>query len=413
MHIVLANQWFPPENGRGGVAMYNSALANAYHMLGHQVTVITSYRASNIPADQEPAGVRVQRLRVRDMYRWRRLPQVGRYVREIQQLIYAWRVNQAIHQLHREQSIDVVEFAEVNAEGFFYARAPKTPVVVRCHTPTFVLERYYDLLEMPFDTRITIRCEKDLIRRAHALTTPSCDMARVIADECQIPNQSFAIIPNALRVEEFPKPPNNPPGDKIIILYVGRLERAKGITVLSDAIPRVTRTVPNARFVIIGDDRPTARGTSQRAELERRLSESSVLPVRFLGGVPQPVLIDWYYRADICVVPSLLYESFSYTCAQAMAASKPVVASRIGGIPETVEDRVTGLLVTPGDVNELAEALVQLAQNGPVRKRMGQAGRKKVEREFDAIKVAQRNLDVYRQAIERFRTAEQKAVTAS
>jgi glycosyltransferase involved in cell wall biosynthesis len=401
MHIVLANQWFPPENGRGGVAMHNYALANAYHTLGHQVTVITSHRAGNAP-ERETGGVRVRWLGVGDAHRWRRLPLVGRYVRQVQQLAYSWRVDQAIRQLHREQPVDVVEFAEVNAEGFFYARSPQTPFVVRCHTPTFVLERYYDPLERSYDTRIIRLCEKDVIRRACALTTPSRDMARVIADECQIPVQSIAVIPNALCLDEFLQQADHSGDDKITILYVGRLERAKGITVLSDAIPRIIRSVPNVRFVLIGDDRPTARNTSQREELERRLSESSVLPVRFLGGVPRSVLLDWYNRADICVVPSLLYESFSYTCAQAMAAGKPVVASRIGGIPETVDDGVTGLLVTPGDVNELTEALVQLAQDRFLRERMGRAGREKVEREFDAIQVAQQNLDVYRQAIEQF-----------
>ena len=403
MHIVLANQWFPPENSWGGVATYNYVMAHAYRELGHTVTVITSRVAANTPAAQESEGIHVQRLLVRDAYRLRRLPGIGRYVRSVQQLSYSWRVAQSIRQLHCEKPIDVVEFAEVNAEGFFYARAPQTPVVVRCHTPTFILERYYDSLEMPFDTRITNYCERDLIRRAHALTTPSRDMASVIANECKIPIQDIAVVPNALDVSEFPPQPSRLNGDKITILYVGRLERAKGITVLGDAIPRVVQSVPNARFVIIGSDRTTARGTSQRAELERRLSESSMLPVRFLGGIPQPVLLDWYKRADICVVPSLVYESFSYTCVQAMAVGKPVVASRIGGIPETVDDGVTGVLVTPGNVGELTEALVRLARNGNLREQMGRAARDKVVREYEGVRVAQQNLQVYERAIAQFK----------
>ncbi len=403
MHIVLANQWFPPESGWGGVAIYNYVMARAYRELGHQVTVIASRIAPNMPAIQDAEGIQVQRLLVQDAYPWRRLPIIGRYVRPLQQLLYAWRVNQAIRQLHHAQPIDVIEFAEVNAEGYFYARAPQTPVVVRCHTPTFVLARYYDPSEMPYDTRIISQCEKDLIRRAHALTTPSQDTARVIGEECQVPLNDIRVIPNALSIDGVTRKSRARSDKTVTILFVGRLERAKGVTVLADAIPRVVRAVPHARFIIIGEDRPTARGTSQRLELSRRLSESRTLPVRFLGIAPPTILREWYARADLCVVPSLLYESFSYTCAQAMAAGKPVVASRIGGIPETVEDGVTGVLVKPGSVDELVQALVHLVGNEKLRKQMGRKGREKAEREFNAMTVAQQTLSIYARAIEKFK----------
>jgi starch synthase len=98
------------------------------------------------------------------------------------------------------------------------------------------------------------------------------------------------------------------------------------------------------------------------------------------------------------VVPTLNYESFSYTCAQAMAAGKPVVASRIGGIPETVQDEVSGLLVPPGDPSELAAALIQLARDPARRCAMGEAGRAHARREFDAATVAARVMQVYENA---------------
>jgi glycosyltransferase involved in cell wall biosynthesis len=408
MHLVLANQWYPPESGWGGVAMWNHAMAYAYLALGHQVTVIASRASAQIPALMEMDGIHMRRLLVHDNYRWRRLPGIGRYVRPAQQVAYARCMDRALRELHRERPIDMVEFAEVNAEGFFFAREPLAPFVVRCHTPTFVLRRYYDRCEMPYDTQIISWCEKDLIRRAHALTAPSRDMAQVIADECRLPVEKIAVIPNALASDQWRvvrhenRPTDYPttrPSEYLTVLHVGRLERAKGVTVLANAIPQVLRAVPNARFVFIGDDRPTARGTSQRTELESHLVATGARDrVEFLGGVDQPTLWKWYRRADICVVPSMLYESFSYTCAQAMAAGKPVVASRIGGIPETMEDGVTGLLVKPGDAGELASAVGRLAQDPVLREQMGCAGREKVGREFDPINIAQQNLNVYERA---------------
>jgi glycosyltransferase involved in cell wall biosynthesis len=401
MHIVIANQWYPPESGCGGVAMWNHAMAHAYRDLGHRVSVITSRASEKILADSEIDEIHVLRLLARDAYRMRRMPGIGRYVRPVHQLLYSARLKHALDKLDESDPFDVVEFAEVNAEGFFYTRVPLTAVVVRCHTPTFVLARYYTAREMPYDTNIISRCEKDLIRRAHAVTAPSHQMASIISEETEVPIDQIAVVPNAIDHEPFQgtEEPTNQTHNALTILFVGRLERAKGVTVIADAIAPVLDAVPDARFVFIGNDRNTRNGASQRTELERRFAKAKIdSRVEFLGGVNQSTLLKWYHRADICVVPSLLYESYSYTCAQAMAAGKPVVASRIGGISETVDDGVNGILCEPGNVSQFVDSMIRLATDSDLRATMGRAGREKVAREFDPIKIAKRNLEVYERA---------------
>jgi len=410
MRIVLANQWYPPESGWGGVGMYNYAVSRAYAELGHQVTVVASRLATNIPAAHNANGVAVRRILVQDNYRLRRLPLLGRCVRPFQQLRYARQVAQMLRALHAAQPIDVVEFADVNAEGFFFARQPCAPFVVRCQTPAFVLKNYYLPAEMPYDTRVISWCERETIRRAHALTAPSQDMANVIAADLKMDAARFVVIPNALPQEfssfEFRfsiDPPTLRPPDTLTILHVGRLERAKGVVTLAHAIPQVVAAIPHARFVFAGHDRPTGNGGSQRAELETFLAQQGVAhAVEFTGGIDQAELLEWYTRADICVVPSQLYESFSYTAAQAMAAGKPVVASRIGGIPETVDDGETGMLCEPGNPREFADALIRLTSDAGLRERMGRAGRAKVAREFSPRRVAECNLQVYAAVRARF-----------
>jgi glycosyltransferase involved in cell wall biosynthesis len=161
--------------------------------------------------------------------------------------------------------------------------------------------------------------------------------------------------------------------------------------------------VPDARFVFVGDDRPLLGGRSQRAALESKLRrETAAGQVQFTGGVDQPTLLEWYRRANICVVPSLLYESFSYTCAQAMAAGKPVVATHIGGIPETVTDGVSGVLVAAGDTSQLAQAIIRLARDAALRERMGRAGREKAARDFDPSTIARRTTAIYEVAREEY-----------
>jgi glycosyltransferase involved in cell wall biosynthesis len=416
MHIVLVNRWYPPHSGYGGVAVYNRYLAHALVKRGHRVTVVAARWSPDVPGLHEDNGVTVHRLLSQHRYRIHRLPIIGRYVRPLQQFLYSFQVARKLRELEVEDCPDVVEFAEVNAEGFVYLlRRRHCPVVVRCHTPTFVLRRYYTPAEMPYDTSLTTVMEKFCIHHADALTAPSHDMAGVIAKGCRTSPERITVVPNALDVKLFspdrrrstdsgqPTPNSEPQtsdfglrtSDGLIVLHVGRLHRVKGVEVLARAISQVLQEVPHARFVFIGDDCPDGSGGTWQRRLEVYFREQGVDGrTVFLGSVDQPTLIKWYRRADIAVVPSMLYESFSYTCAEAMAAGIPLVASRIGGIPETVNDGVNGLLVAPGDAEELACAIIQLAQDSNMRKRMGQSGRVRARRYFDALGVAQRFLEL-------------------
>ncbi|HYJ86789.1 MAG TPA: glycosyltransferase family 4 protein [Pyrinomonadaceae bacterium] len=405
MHIVIANQWYPPESGWGGVAMYNHAVAQAYRSLGHRVTVIARRNAETTPAYTETDGIHVHRLLTRDYYYLRQTPFAGYYSRALQQLFYSWRLRRALKQLNRTHRIDIVEFAEINAEGYFFARAPWVPFVVRCHTPTFVLRESVQPGEALFDTKIISACEQQVIRRAHALTAPSSDMAGRIARATGVKCERITVVPNPLGAANENGNGHRPQGlaSDLTVLYVGRIERAKGILALAEAIPAVVSRIPHARFLIAGYDRSTPCGTSQRAEVEDQLAACGVrASVEFLGAVVQSKLGSLYQRADLCVVPALQYESFSYTCAQAMAAGKPVISTRVGGIPETLGDGGAGLLVEPDKPEELVEAIIQLLNDRDKRLAMGRAGRERVLREFDPLKVARKNLDVYAEARQAF-----------
>jgi glycosyltransferase involved in cell wall biosynthesis len=104
--------------------------------------------------------------------------------------------------------------------------------------------------------------------------------------------------------------------------------------------------------------------------------------VRFIPWQPQERLPLLYSEADICVVPSVWREPFGIAAVEAMAAGRPVVASRSGGLEGIVEDGVTGFLVEPGNAAELAGRLAQLAADPDLRGRMGRAGREKAGREY-------------------------------
>lgn len=411
MHIALINRWYPPHTGYGGVAVYNYYLAHALVELGQRVSVVTARWSRDVPALHDDSGVIVHRLLTEHQYRLHQLPIVGRYIRPIQQFYYSLRVACKLQNLEAIDCPDVIEFAEVGAEGFVYLlRRRQCPVVVRCHTPTFVLKDYYHSNEIPYDIALTSVMERYCIRNADLLTAPSLDMAQTVAKACGIPAECIRVVPNALDVSQFAPDGNkgHTPDDRrvgascpssITILHVGRLERIKGIEVLAKAIPEVVAQVPYVRFVFIGQDMKDVKGYSWKARLQHHFRETGVEEnVLLLGGVDQSTLLAWYRSADIAVVPSLNYESFSYTCAEAMAAGLSIVASRIGGIPETIDDGVNGRLVNPGDHKGIARALLNLIQNEEERQRMGFAGKLKAKAKFDATVVASQMLRHYQKA---------------
>jgi glycosyltransferase involved in cell wall biosynthesis len=118
----------------------------------------------------------------------------------------------------------------------------------------------------------------------------------------------------------------------------------------------------------------------ERARLEQLAKslevENSVIMPGFQANVPAILPL-----VDVCIHPSV-DEAFGIVLLEAMAARKPVVATQVGGIPEIVGDGITGLLVPPRDPSAIADAVCALLRDEPLRKRMGAAGRVRVEREF-------------------------------
>ena len=384
--------------------MYNYYLSRALARLGHRVTVVASRWSQDVPGHEEVGNIRIHRLLTNHRYWLHHLPVVGSRMRSVLQMLYSARVAGVLLRLQRRSKVDVVEFAEVGAEGYGYLHLPwRRPVVVRCHTPTAVLRRYYEPNEILHNTTWTEMGERYCIQRADRLTAPSRDMAKVIPEPFGVPRKRINAVPNPIDVDSFERrgTSNSKQRDSqdILVLHVGRLERVKGAEVLVQAIPPVLTQVPGTRFVFIGEDGRDHQRNSWRERLVHFLRERGVAgKVQFLGSVDQSTLIAWYHRADIAVVPSLNYESFSYTCAQAMAAGLPVIASRIGGIPETVDEGDSGILVKPGSVKELSQALVLLAQDRDLQRRMGEAGSRKARRCFDASVVAEQMVQVYASA---------------
>ncbi len=180
------------------------------------------------------------------------------------------------------------------------------------------------------------------------------------------------------------------------VLFVGRLASNKGLLDLLEAFVLLGTEDPAAELVLIGED------GGMRAALTARAQELGLAKrVHLLGHVADPALVDSAYRAArVFVLPSE-YEAFGLVLLEALAQGTPVVASRVGGIPEFVEDDRAGLLVEPDSAEVLAESVLRVWNDPDLARRLGEYGRDQVVPRYTWDALADRLDALYREVARR------------
>jgi glycosyltransferase involved in cell wall biosynthesis len=223
----------------------------------------------------------------------------------------------------------------------------------------------------------------------HRYIAVSKGIAGQLRERFRVSDRKIRVIHNAVPLRA-PNVTINPavraalagPAGDAVVLTLARLERQKGLADLLDAAVRV----PNARFVIAGDGR-------ERAALERKAAVLGLGDrVLFLGFRPDTA--ELLRSSDLFVLPSLV-EGLPLSILEAMAASTPVIATRIAGNDEAVVHGQTGLLVPPADPVALADAIRLLLTNHDLARRMAVAGEERVRREFSTESMVHRISSLY------------------
>jgi glycosyltransferase involved in cell wall biosynthesis len=174
------------------------------------------------------------------------------------------------------------------------------------------------------------------------------------------------------------KPGEKPGGGNLTVGIVKTLEPKYGVEYLIRAFAKIKGTQPNLNLLVVGEG-------SLRSGLEQLTNELGIAQqTRFIGRVPHQEVPEWLAEIDVFVNPSVHEsETFGVAVLEASACEKPVVVSNVGGLPEVVQDGVTGFLAPPRDVNALAEKLKILIKDAKLRQRMGKAGREFVRKNCD------------------------------
>ena len=388
MRLLFISQELPPDTAWGGIGTYAGIIAPALAARGievHALSVVAGQERSEEIRD----GVHVRRAPLR------RPPGVGRVLR----LPETWgRVSRAAAVAREARRLgvdfDVCESPEWGAEGLALALRRRTPMVVRLHSGAAQVLPH--LGKVGRDGRLAIRAEDALIRRAEVVTGPRPIVAETAA--------RLGLDTERLRFISYPVASQGSAAaaeDPAKVVFAGRLEQRKGPDVLIRAAPRVLQRVPEARFVLYGADAGAPGGGSFREVLERLAEELGVArAVEMPGPLPNPTEVAAELAgAALCAMPSR-WESMGYVAAEAAAACRPVVASRLPALEEIVQDPETGRLVPPEDPVELADAIVEVLSMTPrEREEMGRAGARLVARRCDPERVTDETIEAYELAV--------------
>jgi glycosyltransferase involved in cell wall biosynthesis len=263
--------------------------------------------------------------------------------------------------------------------GVFLLSPPGVPVLATSHhtywqQARFVPLQWWKRLFIPFEART--------YRIADKIVAVSEDTRSVLVDRYRIASEKVVVIPNGVDRQRFHPLAHveRMPGS---LLYVGRVDKRKGIDFLIESIPLVLKRNPRVKLYV-GGTGPHLGACKQLVKMHRLEGH-----VEFLGRIPEEKLNEWYNRAVCLVVPSR-FEGFGLTVVEAMAAGTSVVATRVDGLRALIRDGVNGYLVDYGSREELSGRIASVLEDPEIQRTFSQKGREMVAGRYDWDVVASR-----------------------
>jgi glycogen synthase len=400
MRIAFTSYEYPPETGGGGIGTYLQTASRLLLAAGHTVVVFSGTKKAKPFWENEYVF---------------RIPSPG--WKEFDEVLPRYFIP-----VHEAEAFDVLECTDFQACGLsIKMRLPELPVVVRLHTPLYMVDR---LLYRPLALRQKLRFllgslkkmrigklpgppepkqyqnEFRLLELAELVSSPSQSIyEEMIALGFDLTNKT-AFVPLPFDTTEFAtiearkdiaKEPH--------IVFIGRLEYRKGVIDLANAIPKVLKQFPGAKFTFIGESSLSPKaGVDMQTFLKTKLKRNTSA-VSFTGKIPRHEVTKFLSGGDIFVFPSH-YESFGLVCCEAMAAGKAVIGSKNGGMTEIIEDGRSGMVIDPKRPELIASAITNLLAHGEQRLQMGAAARTRIINYLSPAKIIAMQVNCYQKAID-------------
>lgn len=368
---------------KGGMEVHVKTMSEGLVRLGHRVTIISTGHPTGVE-HEERGGVNTYFCRDT-------VP--GRYSETWGQASI-----KLLYELHAANPFDII-WGE-GGGAYYYLRSAqrnlKIPVVTFLQG-SFIGDLRSQFAEIKFNKKLIFLFAKrfpkriydyltrDLIytRKADAVIAPSKECKRDAMVEYFLRKGKITDSINGIDVQRFKPFEVKPVGlfDKLkiekkdfLLFTASRLTREKGIHILIQAFSGLLNTVPNTTLLIAGV------GPAQK-QLEQQIKEMGIEnKVHLLGHIENDNLVNYYNLCDLFVYPTLRYESFGISVAEAMACGRPVVAAKSGGVSTSIDNEVNGFLYKPHKPGQLESLCVRLLTDPQLRKSIGKIARHKAEK---------------------------------
>ena len=410
LSIGYLSPGWPLDAFTNGIVSYVTEMADQLPKLGHRVTILANktfgvQHDAGIYDIQESSSARSVARRVVDKLSYRISPQ------KAVDRMYSRGITTTLRRAIIERGIQLFEMEETFGSSSVVQRAVSIPICLRLHGPWFLNGPAEGIPEDDaFRHRVT--AEGRAIASAVALTSSSHNVLE----------QTRSYYGLALEEAEVIHPPTSPvPAadrwrldecDPRQVLFVGRFDRHKGGDLIIEAFGRVLHQVPEARLSFAGPD--YGYTDSQRRNWNLKEFVNDRLPgalesgqVTLLGKQPFSALASLRRRAMVTVVCSR-YENAPRALIEAMSLGCPMVAARVGGIPEILQDQVDGLMHRPGDHDDLAAQIVTVLTNPDRAASLGQHAAQTCEQRFYPEAIALRMIAFYSRTISQWKSNRQR-----
>lgn len=355
-----------PELNVGGVETGTLDLARHLVKLGHKAVVVSN--GGELVRELESSGAIHYQLPVHKKSLFTMIKTVPRLIEVI-----------------KKEKIDIVHArSRVPAWiAYFATRKTNTVFITTCHG-------YYK--KHPFS--YVMGWSKRVIALSNVI-------ARHMIDDFAVPHERLRLIPRSVDLEKFKyTSPDKKRRQEFHIGIVGRLTPLKGHLDFIKAMARVARVIPYLKIWIVGDAPRSKEAYKEQVQvLVKRLGLWHC--TQFLGTQRDMPAV--FTHLDLLVVPTTTHEAFGRVIVEAQASGVPVVASRVGGIIDIIEDRKTGLLVPPCDPVSIADAAIKIFKDAGLSRILAENAYKKVREQYNVELMVKKTLDVYQDALSHYK----------
>ena len=391
---------------KGGMELHTRVLSSSLAKRGHDVTILTTSIEPNRELVQVENKVKIHYLPV---------PTPGRYCNEYLHLSV-----DRFAELHSNMPFDIIWSESLGAIGYIkkIRKKKRLPIfakmqgslwgsiltsirAARSLTKKWPIIFAYNLPSMLLQF---FKWQIPIIKESGIVICPSPQTAAEIRKESLVKRSKLFVSVNGIDVDLFkPDSALRQKGRKILslndsdflILNVGRLTSDKGIHILLKAITLCLSKIPNLVLVIagVGNELKNLKILAKSLGIENK--------VRFTGFIPNEELPMYYNASDLFICPTVRVESFGIVIAEAMACGKPVISSASGGTKYLVEDKISGILVPPGDIDVLTKKIIKVSSNPTLASNLGKQARRRAVKYLSSARMVKDTEFVIDQLIKR------------